>query len=64
MKQFIKKTISLFVLPAFLVSQVWVAPVLAAPIDTAEKYAWSSDAGWINFNPTNGNVSVTNTGML
>ena len=27
---------------------------LAAGIDSAAKYAWSTNAGWINFNPTGG----------
>ena len=30
-------------------------------IDSSNKYAWSSSAGWINFNPTNGNVEVSDT---
>ena len=31
----------------------------AAGIDSAAKYAWSTNAGWINFNPTvGGNVAV------
>lgn len=31
---------------------------LAAPIDSAHRWAWSSNAGWINFRPTHGGVTV------
>lgn len=30
-------------------------------IDSAEKYAWSNEAGWINFGATQGNVHITDT---
>lgn len=30
----------------------------AGNIDSVNKWAWSTNAGWINFNPTNGGVSV------
>ena len=30
----------------------------AAGIDSAAKWAWSANAGWINFNPTGGAVAV------
>ena len=31
----------------------------AAPISSTEKYAWSDQVGWINFNPINGGVDVS-----
>jgi hypothetical protein len=37
--------------------------VSAAPIDSNNKYAWSNQEGWINFNPINGDVNVTSTGV-
>ena len=41
-----------------------VTPIVGAVgIDANNKYAWSSNAGWINFNPTNGNVDVTDTAI-
>jgi hypothetical protein len=33
-------------------------------MDATNKYAWSSSVGWINFNPTNGGVDVTDTQMI
>ena len=30
-------------------------------IDTTNKYAWSENAGWLNFRPTNGGVTVHDT---
>ena len=32
--------------------------VLAGNIDGTDKYAWSTNAGWINFAPSNGGVTV------
>lgn len=32
-------------------------------IDAVNKFAWSANAGWINVNPTNGNVRITDAGM-
>jgi len=51
----------------FIVLSTWIAgmvlcactPGLAAGnIDPADKYAWSTNAGWINFNPAFGGVTV------
>ena len=36
-------------------------PVYAANIDGTEKYAWSNEGGWVNMNPTNGGVTVTDS---
>ena len=35
----------------------------AGSIDSANKYAWGSGIGWVNFNPMNGNVSVSDAGL-
>lgn len=32
----------------------------ASNIDSTNKYAWGTNVGWINFNPTNGGVTVYN----
>jgi len=32
-------------------------------IDSTYKYAWSNQAGWINFNPSNGNIKITDNGI-
>jgi hypothetical protein len=32
-------------------------------IDAVNKYAWGSNTGWVNFNPTNGNVAVSDAGL-
>lgn len=38
---------------------ILVSPaLLAAGISTTNQYAWSENAGWLNFNATNGNVQV------
>ena len=43
------------------------SPVFASwtdgTIDSVYKYAWSENAGWINFGTTNGNVHVTDAGL-
>jgi len=46
---------------------VLAASLLAGPmaraagnIDPANNFAWSENAGWINFGPTNGGVTITN----
>jgi len=35
--------------------------VYSAGMDPAYKYAWGENIGWVNFNPTNGNVDVSDT---
>ena len=30
---------------------------------SANKYAWSSKAGWINFAPANGNIHITDSAL-
>ena len=40
----------------------YITPLVqAAPISSTDKYAWSDQVGWINFNPTNGGVDVSDT---
>ena len=38
------------------------ARALAANIDSTDKYAWSSQTGWQNYNPTHGGVTVVSAG--
>jgi len=35
-----------------------VVPALGSNIDATNKWAWGSNAGWINFGPSNGGVTV------
>ena len=35
----------------------------AAAIDATNHYAWNDNGGWVNWNPANGNVSVTSTAL-
>jgi hypothetical protein len=35
--------------------------VYSAGIDNTYKYAWGENIGWVNFNPTHGNVDVSDT---
>jgi len=32
-------------------------------IDSTSKYAWSNNAGWINFGAANGNINITDSGL-
>ena len=52
---------------AFIISIALLAPILAlastGTIDSFNKYAWGNNIGWVNFNPTNGNVQVTDTAL-
>lgn len=41
----------------------YVAHAATGTIDTMRKYAWSNVGGWVNFNPTNGNVTVTDSAL-
>ena len=41
-----------------LLSLVAVGTALAGNIDPANKWAWGTNVGWINFNPDNGGVTV------
>jgi hypothetical protein len=50
---------------AILASLILPLTVLASTgtIDSTNKYAWGSNTGYVNFNPTNGNVEVTSSGL-
>ncbi|EDN65422.1 secreted protein [Beggiatoa sp. PS] len=37
-----------------------LSALAASNIDTSDKYAWSENSGWQNFNDTNGGVTVYN----
>jgi hypothetical protein len=52
-------------LPALLLVLLLVCPlsVLAATIDAANHYAWNDNGGYVNWNPIDGNVSVTASGL-
>jgi len=41
-----------------LSSLVTLEAFAAGNIDTIDKYAWSTNSGWVNFNPTHGGVTV------
>jgi hypothetical protein len=51
--------------PAVLGAAVWAAlcvAAVAANIDPADKYAWSSQSGWHNYSPTHGGATVVTNG--
>ena len=50
---------AVFVVVLFLVSGICMAE---GNIDPTEKYSWSSQAGWLNFSPTHGGVTVVPDG--
>ncbi|MDM8566952.1 fibronectin type III domain-containing protein [Candidatus Halobeggiatoa sp. HSG11] len=44
-----------------LLSSLFMLEVFAiGNINTTDKYAWNTNGGWVNFNPTNGGVTVYN----
>jgi hypothetical protein len=45
----------------FLVSFLVFSFVYSAGMDSVYKYAWGENIGWVNFNPTHGNVDVSDT---
>jgi len=52
------------ILKTFLISLVLLisaSSVFAGTISSTNKYAWSNNIGWINFNATNSNVVVSDT---
>ncbi len=51
-----------FALPAFFFLFV-AGTAMAAGMSNTHRYAWSENAGWINFNPSGGGVSVTDDGL-
>lgn len=61
----VNKLISFFsIICLLLLNFAAVSPVSAAPnIDGTNKWAWSNNGGWINFNPSGGAVEVTDTAI-
>jgi len=61
------KTKNIFFLSSFIIGLIFAWPVLASinegMIDSTDKYAWSENAGWINFGTSEGNVRVTDSGL-
>jgi len=51
--------------PAFLLIFFFFCAlsVSAATIDPTNHYAWNDNGGWVNWNPQNGNVAVTDTAV-
>lgn len=45
----------------FLLPSVTLASATVGTIQAPNQYAWSENAGWINFAPDNGNIQVTDT---
>ncbi|MEK7580467.1 MAG: hypothetical protein AAB465_02570, partial [Patescibacteria group bacterium] len=66
-----RSVIKILTITAFILSGVFVffksPPVFASSIDGTidnnHKYAWSENAGWINFGPSDGNVHITDSGL-
>ncbi len=52
-----------FVLVAAALFLPFITLASTGSIDGANKYAWGSNIGWINFSPTNGGVQVSDTGL-
>ena len=63
----IKNLASIFAIAAMIVAAISAVPVFASStdgtIDSAYKYAWSENVGWINFKADSGNVSVVDSGL-
>jgi hypothetical protein len=61
-KYFIGITQSVLVLMLlFGLSVAQLAVAAEGNISETEKYAWSENAGWVNFRPTHGGVTVNDT---
>ncbi len=53
-----------FIFIVFLALPIAVfASQTSGTVDTTNKYAWSDQAGWVNFNTANGNISITDSGI-
>lgn len=51
-------THNIYPLWIILIALCTAVPAQASNIDTDNKYAWSTNAGWVNFRPENGGVTV------
>jgi hypothetical protein len=60
-----KAFLILFILFALSFSCFFAGVVLAVTgtIDSTNKYAWGDKCGWINFAPTNGNITITDSAI-
>jgi len=56
-----------FLTLSLMISLIFAWPVLASinegTVDATDKYAWSENAGWINFGTSEGNVRITDSGL-
>lgn len=63
----VKNSASVFAVVAMVVAAVFTIQASASStdgtIDSAYKYAWSENAGWINFKADSGNISVVDSGL-
>jgi len=65
LKKFFSKKKRLHFLVASILALCFFATgfVFAGNMDATYKWAWGENTGWINFNPTNGNVTVTDSAL-
>ena len=57
------KTRQLLTTSFVLLALVAALPASAATIDSTEKYGWSNVGGWVNFKPTNGGLTITDSAI-
>lgn len=57
-----RKTI-LILITILLLPVAAFASTTNGTVDATNKYAWSNQAGWVNFNTTNGNISIIDSGI-
>ena len=53
----------IFLLLGLIIFGASTAFASTSSINGTDKYAWSNVGGWVNFNPTNGGVTVTGTAL-
>lgn len=66
MNNFLQKKIALIIFVSiFLLSNFFIINKIIAlsNISDTDKYAWGDILGWVNFNPTNGNVTVSHSNI-
>lgn len=60
-----KKILYLLAFTSLFISAIFVSPALASSTDgtivSSNKYAWTENAGWVDFGSTQGNVHVTDS---
>ncbi|MDO8592690.1 MAG: carboxypeptidase regulatory-like domain-containing protein [bacterium] len=62
-QKFNLKILIICILAALAPAGFVLASVTDGTIDASNKYAWSENAGWIDFAPANGGVRVTDSGL-